>query len=168
MTAEYDRWNSRTVRRPDDVRTIAGGPVPLPWVVEKHTVHSDRLANNDLPADFEYDVERGDAGDALAVIALREAIRRDLEYGRGVRVLDAVKLGATWTEVGAALDVTAEEARGVLRRWAAGQHHLNSADREIGYARPLGLDADGYRAVLALCALEDGGEPACVVVPEKL
>ncbi|MGA5896771.1 hypothetical protein [Streptomyces venetus] len=58
----------------------------------KHTAH----------ADFPYDVERGDAGDALA---LRESMRRDLENSRGVHVREAVELGATWREVVDALDI---------------------------------------------------------------
>lgn len=154
-TDEYAHWQGLTIRRPDDVRTIQGGPVPLGWKAEKHGEHADRLGNNLLPADFPHEVERGDVGDALAVLALGTAIVRDIGYGRGVRVREAVELGATWLQIGAALDITPDEARELLRTWAAGQHHLYEGDVLAGRERPLGLDADRYMALVAVCELGD-------------
>ncbi|MFD5589338.1 hypothetical protein ACFWII_36815 [Streptomyces sp. NPDC127063] len=150
-TAEHARWKALQVRRPDDVPAAT----PLAWQIEKHTEHNDRLMNLALPADFPYDVQRGTVSDALAVIALRESIRRDIEHGRGVRVREAVELGATWSEVAAALDVTPDEARELLRAWAEMQHQLHQRDVLDGRFRPLGLDDDRHAAVLALCELGD-------------
>lgn len=154
-TPEHDRWNSLTVRRPDDVRTAPGGPVPLTWQMEKLSQHDDRLSNNRLPADFPYDIERGDAGDALAALALRESIRQDIEHGRGSRVHEAMELGATWNEVAAALTVTPDEARTLLRQWASGQHHLYRGNVERAIDNPLGLSPEQHAAVLALTELAD-------------
>lgn len=111
--------------------------------------------NARLPEDFPHDVERGDAGDALAALALGESIRRQIESERGSRVHDAMTLGATWAQVAAALDITPDEARALLRAWADGQHHLYQGDVERGLARPLGMDTTLHAAVLALCELGD-------------
>ncbi|MHC3456168.1 Rossmann-fold NAD(P)-binding domain-containing protein [Streptomyces prasinus] len=135
--------------------TPAPAATPLAWQIDKHTEHNDRLMNLELSADFPYEVERGDVGDALAVIALRESMRRDLEAARGVRVRQAVELGATWNEVAAALDVTADDARALLRAWVDGQRHLHQIDVASGRKRPLGIDPEEYAAVLALTELGD-------------
>ncbi|MET7746176.1 hypothetical protein [Streptomyces sp. NPDC005385] len=163
---EHDRWQALQIRRPDEVRTTPGGPVPLGWQAEKRTGHSARLMNTRLPADFPHKVERGDEGDALAVLALGEAMRRDIEAGRGSDVRTAAELGATWRQIADALDTTPAHARGLLRAWATGQHRLYSGDRARGEARPLGLDDERYGAVLALCATGDDGEPPSGMTPE--
>lgn len=149
-TPEYQRWQGLTVRRPEDVRTAPGGPVPLLWQIEKHTEHHDRLMNLRLPADFPHEVVRGDASDALAVLALCESIRRDVDNGRAHTVRQALDLGASWPEVAAALGVEVDEAREVLRSWADGQRSLWVWYEEKG-ERPFGLDVEEYAAVLALC-----------------
>ncbi|WP_328418521.1 hypothetical protein OG542_40235 (plasmid) [Streptomyces violaceus] len=154
-TDEYARWKGLEIRRPDEVRTSPGGPVPIGWQAEKRSNHTDRLGNLALPHDFPYEVQRGDAGDALAVLALGESIRRDLAYERGGRVLSALELGATWAQVAAALDVPVDEARALLRGYAEGQHNLYRGDVAEGRARPFGLDDDRHAAVLALCELGD-------------
>ncbi|MCT9141717.1 hypothetical protein [Streptomyces violarus] len=150
-TDERAQWDGLDIRRPGDVPATT----PLAWQVSKHTKHNDRLMNLALPADFPYDVERGDAGDALAVLALRESMRRDLENGRGFRVREAVEMGATWREVADALDVDPDDARALLREWAEGQHRLYRGNIADGRPRPLGLDDDRHAAVLALCELGD-------------
>lgn len=153
MTDEHARWNELQIRRPDDVRTSPGGPVPIGWQAEKRTEHADRLSNLALPADFPYEVERGDAGDALAVLALGESIRRDLDYERGGRILTALRLGATWAQVAAALDVPAKHARTLLESYADGQRSLRLRYETEG--SKLGLGADEYAAVIALCEQDD-------------
>jgi hypothetical protein len=151
MTEQRDQWNALEIRRPADVPVAT----PLAWQIEKHTEHNDRLTNLDLPDDFPYDVQRGDVDDALATIALRESIRRDIEHGRGVRVRQAVELGATRRQVADALDGTPDEARALLRGWADMQNDLHRRDVADGRPRPLGLDDDRHAAVLALCELGD-------------
>lgn len=150
MTEQRDEWNALEIRRPGDVPV----PTPLAWQIEKHGVHSDRLMNNVLPADFPYEVERGTADDALAVLALRESIRRDIEYGTGNRVHEALLLGATWRQVAAALDIEVGQAREVLRKYADGQHHMWVRNEEEG-VKPLGFSADRHKAALSLCELGD-------------
>lgn len=156
MSTEYEQWHEHTVRRPDDVRMPNGGPVPLAWQCEKRTRHNDRLMNSRLPADFPYDVERGGTDDVLAVLALEESMRRDIEAVRASRVREALALGATWAQVAAALDITPDDARQLLRTWAEAQHRLlYLRDVEEGRGRPLGLNTDAYAAVLALTELGD-------------
>ncbi|WP_331718741.1 hypothetical protein [Streptomyces sp. NBC_00212] len=145
MTYETDS-DTPTIRRLDDVPTGA----PFGWLVQTLNGHDERLMNNVLPADFPYEVERGDAGDALAAIAVREAMHRQIEDQRGSRVREAVELGASWNEVAAALGVTTDDARALLRAWAEGQHRLYRRDVERAPDHPLGLDPDQYLAVLAL------------------
>lgn len=158
-TDEHKRWRAMDIRRPDDVRTSQGGPVPIGWQAEKRHEHTDRLGNNSLPADFPYDVQRGTAGDSLTALALGESMRRDLAYERAGRLLSALELGATWSQIAAALDVTTDEARALLTSHADGQHHLYRGDVEQGRARPFGMGDERHAAVLALCELEDD-EPA--------
>lgn len=148
---EHEQWKSLTIRRPDDVPAAT----PLAWHVEKLTEHNDRLMNNAPPADFKYEVQRGDSGDALAALALRESVRRHVERERGSRVREAIELGATWKEVAAALDVDPQEARAVLREWVDGQHWLYRNEVERGQARPFGFDGDQHAALLALTELGD-------------
>ncbi|MBZ6086592.1 hypothetical protein KVH15_37110 [Streptomyces olivaceus] len=151
MTAEHDAWNALDIRRPGDVPAFT----PLTWLLEKETEHSHRLGNNALPTDFPHQVERGTAADALAALALREAVRRRVDQERAVRVREALTLGATWSQLAAALDVTPDEARALLRDWAEGQHQLHRGDVADGRPRPFGLDDQAHAAVLALCELDD-------------
>ncbi|MEV5239112.1 hypothetical protein AB0K89_08360 [Streptomyces cinnamoneus] len=153
-TDAYKHWQELQVCRPGDVPPAT----PLTWLAEKHQEHADRLTNRLLPAEFRHEAERGTADDALAVLALREAIRREAEYGRGAHVRDALQLGATWNQAAAALDLTPDEARRLLRVWAEGQRHLYTASEERG-EQPLGLSAEQYAAVLALADPADD-EPA--------
>ncbi|MFE0824156.1 hypothetical protein [Streptomyces sp. NPDC058847] len=154
MTDPYETWKAQDIRRPLDVP----GATPLRWQMEREAEHEARLMNNRLTLDYPHPVERGTAADALAVIALRESIRRDMENGRGVRVREALELGATWSEVAAALDVAPDEARELLRAWAGLQHQLHRNDVADGRERPLGIDDQEHAAVLALTELGDDGE----------
>lgn len=87
---------------------------------------------------------------ALAALALREAIRQDIEHGRGSRVHEASELGAPWNEVAVALAVTSDEARTLLRQWASGQHHLYCGTVERAIDNPLGPSPERHAAVLGL------------------
>ncbi|PZT74507.1 MULTISPECIES: hypothetical protein [unclassified Streptomyces] len=161
-TEERARWNALEVREPGQVPAVT----PLAWQVAKHTVHADRLMNNLLPADFPHEVERGTAGDALAVLALRESIRRDVEHGRGTRVHEALLLGASWSEVARALDVEPDEARELLRTWAQRQRNMWLRNEAEGI-RPFGLDTAAHEVVLALCERSDDEAPASTVAPAE-
>jgi hypothetical protein len=157
MTDQYEEWKATTVRRPEDVSPAT----PLVWLAEKESEHARRLLRLRLPARPGH--EPGDSGDALAVLALGEAIRRDVETGRGLRVREALELGATWSEVAAALDTAPAKARALLRDWAESQHWLYQHDVEHGRTHPLGIDAEEYAAVLALLELgDDQPAPAAV------
>ncbi|MFG3158081.1 hypothetical protein ACGF7W_39280 [Streptomyces sp. NPDC048219] len=149
-TDEHKDFLALQIRRPDDVPPVT----PLSWQAEKHSQHGDLLSNRRLPADFPYEIERGTAADALAQLALGEAIRRTALNYRPSTVHEALQLGATWNEVAAALDCTPDEARDVLRAYADGQRHLyEGIEREGG--RPIGFTADQQRAALALTELAD-------------
>jgi hypothetical protein len=161
-TEERARWNVLEVWEPGHVPAAT----PLAWQVAKHTVHADRLMNNLLPTDFPHEVERGTARDALAVLALRESIRRDVEHGRGTRVHEALLLGASWREAARALDIEPDEARELLRTWAQGQRNLWLRNEANGI-RPFGLDADAHAAVLALCKRGDDEASATADVGEQ-
>ncbi|MDV9191582.1 hypothetical protein R6L23_25815 [Streptomyces sp. SR27] len=161
-TDEHARFEGMEIRRPDQVPPAT----PLSWLTQRETDHALRLMNNSLPADFPHDVERGTAADALAVLALRESIRRDVEHGRALRVREALELGASWAEVAAALDVDVDEARILLRTWAAGQRNMWTRHEAEG-VRPFGLDAQEHAAVLALCDRRDDEAPAPVAVPAE-
>ncbi|MFF0361572.1 hypothetical protein [Streptomyces fungicidicus] len=87
----------------------------LSRLAEQRAAHDARLMNNRLPADHPHPVERGTAGDALAGLALGEAVRRHVKHEHGTRVREALELGASWSEVAAALDVSPDDARALLR-----------------------------------------------------
>ncbi|MFI9722861.1 hypothetical protein ACIHFE_24915 [Streptomyces sp. NPDC052396] len=154
MTDAYKHWRDLQVSSPGDVPLAT----PLMWLAEKHQEHADRLTNRLLPGDFPHKAERGTVADALAVLALRESIHREMEYGRGAHIRDALHLGATWHETAAALGLTPDEARRLLHTWADGQRHLYTSCEERGET-PLGLSDEQHTAVLALCRLGDD-EPA--------
>lgn len=150
MSDAYKTFQAAIVRRPDDVPSVT----PLSWLAEKEGRHAEHLSNRLLPADFPHPVRRGDAGDALAVLALREAIRRETEIGRGGRLCAALELGASWTEAAAALDISPAQARTVLREWTEGQHRLYQDYVARGH-KPFGHSPERHAAVLALCAQDD-------------
>ncbi|MEU4180917.1 hypothetical protein [Streptomyces sp. NPDC026589] len=154
-TPEYEFWNDLAVRRPDDVRMISGGRVPLSWQMEKRVGHVDRLMNRTLPADFPDPVERGGTDDVLAVLALSESIRRDLIARRGGDIREAILLGATWSEVAAAIDTTPDEARAILRDWTERQHGLHQTTAGPDDTQRLGAEENRHAAVLALIQLAD-------------
>ena len=160
MSTEYEQWQQRTVHRPDDVPART----PLSWQVEKIDTAAERLSNLLLPADFPHDVDRGTVDDALTQLALGESIRRSVARFRAGDVHQALTLGATWAQIGAALDTTPDDARALLRTWADGQRRLYQSDVAEGRKRPIGLDAQAYAAVLALLALADD-EPADRISP---
>lgn len=64
-------------------------------------------------------------------------------------------MGATWSEVVAALDITPNDARAMLRAWATGQDNLHEGAVQANCERPFGLDADQHAAVIALYELGD-------------
>ncbi|MEU1121840.1 MULTISPECIES: hypothetical protein [unclassified Streptomyces] len=114
--------------------------------------HANRLLP---PEDFPYPAERGEVGDALALLALRETMRRALDLGPGFGIQHALTLGATWREIAAALDTTPDKARELLREHADGQRVLHIEESEHGHERPRGFTGSQYAAVYALTELGD-------------
>jgi hypothetical protein len=82
----------------------------------------------------------------LEMLTLGEVIAR--YYRHPSHVDHAVRVGATWEEIAAAIGATAEEARAAYHEWAESQHQLHAA---IG----LGLDDDQYAIALELADQED-------------
>ncbi len=83
----------------------------------------------------------------LEMLALGEAIAFYYRHPAGVD--DAVRAGATWEQIAAARNTTAEAARAAYCEWAEGQHKYTGMS-----------DAD-YAA-----AIEAAGEPALAAVTE--
>ncbi|MER5259816.1 hypothetical protein [Streptomyces sp. NPDC002855] len=89
------------------------------------------------------------------MLALSESIRRDLTDRRAGDIREAILLGATWSEVAAAIDTTPNEARAILRDWTERQHGLSQIDAAPGETQRLVVEEDRHAAVLALIELAD-------------
>ena len=76
MTDAYERFQTIEIRTPDDVPPAT----PLEWQTERIRTHESRGL-------------RGTAADAVAVLALRENVRRELER-TGLVIADARRMGA--------------------------------------------------------------------------
>ncbi|MFJ5136103.1 hypothetical protein [Streptomyces sp. NPDC088707] len=144
-----EEWQTRVIRRPDDV----GYGILLHRKAEKYFEHHHRLMDWHVPSGC-HTGETATAGDALAVLALGETINRAVLSDRPWSVHDALKLGASWNEVAAALDGTTDEARAVLRTYAEVQRQQYVETEMTGY-RPSGYSSEEYRSVLALISLTD-------------
>ncbi|MCX5232621.1 PLD nuclease N-terminal domain-containing protein [Streptomyces sp. NBC_00233] len=145
----HEDWQARVIRRPDDV----GCGIVLQQKAEKYFEHHHRLMDWHVPAGC-HTGEAAAAGDALAVLALGETIHRTVLSDRPWSVHDALKLGATWTEVAAALDGTTAEARAILRTYAEVQRQQYEETAMSGY-RPSGYSPEEHRSALALIRLAD-------------
>jgi hypothetical protein len=153
MTDAYDRWSRTPVRTPRDIPIAA----PLSWLTERHQHHTRRLADADIRQRHGLTAPAAPhpAADAVAALALGQAIRSRIGATRALEIRDALTSGATWAQVAAALETTPDHARDHVRRWAAGQARLHADDTAQGLPRPLGIDAEQHAAVLALVALGD-------------
>jgi hypothetical protein len=76
--------------------------------------------------------------DHLRMLALSEAIARRARNFRGLEIHDAVRAGATWSQVATALGTSVATVQNAYRRWVEGQHRLNQVSAE--WDRRLGLD----------------------------
>jgi hypothetical protein len=131
MPDAYEHFQALDIRTPDDVPPAT----PLEWQIERISVHEQRGL-------------RGTLDDALTVLALRESVRRELER-TGLYISDARRMGATWEQIAAALDITEDAARERLRGWADGQEKLYRRDVADGRERPIGIDSEQHAATLA-------------------
>ncbi|MFB6627398.1 hypothetical protein ACFCWD_27125 [Streptomyces sp. NPDC056374] len=145
----HEEWQTRVIRRPDDV----GYGILLHRKAEKYFEHHHRLMDRHVPSGC-HPGETATAGDALAVLALGEAIHHSVLSDRPWTVRDALQLGATWNEVAAALDGTTDEARSILRTYAEVQRQQYT-ETEMTGQRPSGYSPEEYRSVLALISLAD-------------
>ncbi|MEV0027333.1 hypothetical protein AB0H45_35135 [Streptomyces atroolivaceus] len=131
MTDAYEHFQTIEIRTPDDVPPAT----PLVWQIERIDVHEQRGL-------------RGTADDALAVLALRENVRRELQR-TGLYISDARRMGATWEQIAAALDITEDDARERLRTWADGQDRLYRRDVADGRERPIGISSERHAEIVA-------------------
>ncbi|WP_411124265.1 hypothetical protein [Streptomyces sp. x-19] len=150
MTHGYEEWRAQEVRRPGDIPSAT----PLAWLAERHSAHGQRLADRQLPEDFPGPVVRGDAGDALAQLALGTQLARSAAAGQPGAVLEALQLGATWRQIATALDTSPDRARALLRDHADAQLRLHEGDHDAG-AGLLGWDPAQRDTVRALTLLGD-------------
>ncbi|WP_319054778.1 hypothetical protein, partial [Streptomyces europaeiscabiei] len=135
----YATWTSlQPITRPGDVPMRT----PIAWVENRRGDHSLALLLSDSAPD------RYGPTDALACLALGEAIRTQLGHYRGSLVHDARRRGASWRQIADALDTGVPAVQQLLRDWAAGQHRLYQAEPVAG--RRLGLTAAEHQAVLDL------------------
>ncbi|MFE3601347.1 hypothetical protein [Streptomyces sp. NPDC059142] len=130
MTAE--------TQRPGDVP--AG--TPLASLAQQRAEAGERLR-------IEHDRDQDAVvGDALTQLAVGEAIRRAVRSERGGMVAQALRLGATWDQVAAALDTTVLAAVDDLRVWAEGQRTLYHQHLADGADVLVGLDEEAYGEVM--------------------
>ncbi|MFJ8896701.1 hypothetical protein ACIRCZ_19115 [Leifsonia sp. NPDC102414] len=132
--------------RPDDVP--AG--TPLTSLAEKRSEAGLRLLTK---RDRDQDAA---VSDALTQIALGEAIRRTVRAQRGSTVAEALRLGATWEQVAAALDTTELAAADDLRVWAEGQRTLYHQLLTENPDNRIGLNDDAYHEVMRQVAFALG------------
>jgi hypothetical protein len=107
-----------------------------------------------LQARGEYDPQQHPAADdyqpltsaeRLEVLALGQVLAD--YYRHPAHVHDAVKAGASWEQVAAALDCSEDQARRDYCTWAEGQHQL-----WVTYEGRFGLDDAEYAAAMAQAA----------------
>ncbi|MFH8410425.1 hypothetical protein ACH4FX_37465 [Streptomyces sp. NPDC018019] len=144
MTGQHT--TADTVRRPGDVP--AG--TPLTSLARQRAEAGARLHT-------EHDRDQGAAvSAALTQLAVGEAIRRTVRSERGSLVAQALRLGATWDQVAAALDTTELAAADDLRVWAEGQRTLYHQHLAQGADVLVGLDEDAYAEVMRQVAFALG------------
>ncbi|MFH9820208.1 hypothetical protein [Streptomyces sp. NPDC017230] len=127
-----------TVRRPGDVP--AGTPLTS---LAQHRAEAGARLRTEHDRDQDAVV-----GDALTQLAVGEAIRRAVRSERGGMVAQALRLGATWDQVAAALDTTVLAAVDDLRVWAEGQRTLYHQHLAEDADVLVGLDEDAFAEVM--------------------
>ncbi|MFF4173690.1 hypothetical protein [Streptomyces sp. NPDC001744] len=137
MTDQHTTPQAAETRRPGDVP--AG--TPLTSLAQQRAEAGERLRT-------EHDRDQDAVvGDALTQLAVGEAIRRAVRSERGGMVAQALRLGATWDQVAAALDTTVLAAVDDLRLWAEGQRTLYHQHLADGADILVGLDEEAYDEV---------------------
>lgn len=152
MTDSDAAFTAAQIHRPADV---PAGTAPSDLVAE-HSEAGGRLLNNRLPEDFPHQVDRGTADDALTQLALGEAIHRTVRNERCSIVAEALRLGATWEQVAAALDTTEFAAADDLRVWAEGQRTLFHQLLAENPDNRIGLDEGAFAEVMRQVAFAYG------------
>lgn len=146
MTDQHTAFMAAETRRPGDVP--AG--TPLPSLAQKRAEAGARLHT-------QHDRDQDAAvGDALTQLAVGEAIRRTVRSERGGMVAQALRLGATWDQVAAALDTTELAAADDLRVWAEGQRTLYHQHLAQDADVLVGLDEDAFAEVMRQVAFALG------------
>ncbi|MYQ91478.1 hypothetical protein GTY20_09125 [Streptomyces sp. SID4946] len=134
----YETWEAlQPITRPGEVPITT----PIAWMENRRGDHSLALLL------CRNDPHRHGPTDALACLALGEAIRTELGHYRGSLVHDARRRGASWQQIADALDTDVPTVQQLLRDWADGQHRLYQAEPVTGR---LGLSTAEHQAVLAL------------------
>jgi hypothetical protein len=82
--------------------------------------------------------------EVLELLALSEVIARKAVYGRQLAVRTARKVGASWADIGRALDTSRQAAWETHTRWIEGQAHQYE---DSGY---IGLSEDDTQAARKL------------------
>lgn len=115
---------------------------PIAWMESRRSDHSLALLLS------RSDPARHGATDALACLALGEAIRTELGHFRGSLVHDARLHGASWQQIADALDTDVDTAQRLLRDWADGQHRLYQSTPAASHR--IGLSPADHQAALDL------------------
>ena len=131
-----------TVTTPSDVPP----GTPETWIADRRSEHHERVSNTRLTKLHPH-LELGELGtaeDAVADLALGQALAEAIGHSRGTGIREALELGATWDQVGQALGSTPDVVRAELLRWADGQRHLFAETGRFG------LGQEAYDAVVVL------------------
>lgn len=152
MTGTDAAFTAAPTHRPDDVPA----DTTLSALAAKHSEAGQRLLTSQFPKDFPHQVDRGTADDALTQLALGEAIRRTVRNERCSTVWEALRLGATWEQVAAALDTTEFAAADDLRVWAEGQCALYYQLLAENPDNRIGLNREEHDAVMRQVAFAFG------------
>jgi hypothetical protein len=92
--------------------------------------------------------------DALSVLRLSRQIVEQVAGDRGPTILDALRAGASWTQISGAMGFSAHHARVVLESWIAAQLRQHQAHEGRS-----GMSPAAAAAARRLADQAPGGEP---------
>jgi hypothetical protein len=119
MSADQSHPHPKPIRRPEDIAQQSISTMVEHW----STLQLRNLLSDDPDPD-----------ELFADLAYRTRVAQEITCGRWFVVADILRIGAatSWTEIAAALNMTAAEARVGFRTWMTGQLDLHRRTGTIG------------------------------------